>query len=305
VTGGGPRAALLAAALAGLGPGCQSELPSPSPGRRISGTIRYPGTYHQSLVRPALQIAVLTTVPDPNNTRRPHGLAVIETRNLTAVPYEIPNLTPFRYRVVARVIDLAQPKISEHVLPSGGYPDLCTFLEAPEGNVEVAERTPTTGVDIVLHDDGGTTDPCYTTTVGSCPKPGAATLEVRLDLQRSGDQLADPDKLIFAMLKEPTEYPPTRFRLLAASDLAKKGGFPYTLLINDVPPESYIVYACYDVGGNSIMGCGPEDFVSEYMKRVKLPVPAGQITTIRLGLDDGSSELVGTTDPTTRGCPSP
>jgi hypothetical protein len=303
----GVRAAIALAALAALSllaASCQSELPAPPAGRRISGAIRYAGTFHQTLVRPALQIAVLTHVPDPNNTSRPHGLAVIETRQLAIVPYEIPNLTPFRYRLVARVIDLAQPTFSEHLLPSGGYPDLCTFLDAPEGNVEVTEAAPARDVDVTLYDSGGTTDPCFTAAASPCPKAGAGSLEVLLELDRPPGQLAGADQLIFAMLKTPDEFPPTRFRILKATDIASKGGFPYTLIVNDVPPESYIVYACYDVGGNSITGCGPEDFISEYMKRAKLTIEAGKITTIRLGLDGGTSELVGVTDPATRSCPA-
>jgi hypothetical protein len=300
---GAARAVTALAALSLLA--CHSELPAPAVGRRISGAIRYAGTFHQTLIRPALQIAVVTSVPDPSMLRRPHGLAVIETRDLAIVPYEIPNLTPFRYRLVARMIDLAQPSLSEHLLPSGGYPDLCTFLDAPEGNVEVTEAAPTRDVDVNLYDTGGTTDPCFTTAASACPKPGAASLEVLIELARPQDQLKAPDQLIFAMLKQPDEFPPTRFRILMASDIASKGGFPYTLVVNDVPPESYIVYACYDVGGNSITGCGPEDFVSEYMKRAKLPLEGGKITTIRLGLDGGTSELVAITDPATRACPAP
>jgi hypothetical protein len=302
------RPALLAAAVAlAVGATCQTELPSPPAGRRVSGLIRYQGAFHHTLVRPALQIALLTSVPDPNRPQRPHGLAVIETRDLEAVFYQLENIPPFRYRLVARVIDLAQPELSEHVLPSGGYPDLCTFLDAAEGNVAVNEETPTSGVNFTLYDSGGTTDPCFTNPVvgGACPKAGAGTLEVVLELARPPSEVRAPDQLIFAMLKEPTEFPPTRFRLLSAQDLVAKGGFPYTLVINDVPPESYIVYACYDVGGNNIAGCGPMDFVSEYMKRAKLAVAAGKITTVRLGLDDGSSELVSVTGPAARGCPPP
>ncbi len=281
--------------------GCSTELEDPPAGGRITGTIFYSGDFHASLVRPALQIAVVPTVPDPEHPVRPHGLAVIESRQLAAVPYDIPSLLPFRYRVVARMIDLTNPALSEHELPSGGYPDLCTFLDALDNNVEVTAGAPTFGVDVTLYDKGGTTDPCFNTAPDVCPKAGAGTLEVLLELNRDKSQVRAPDQLVFAMLKDPMEFPPTRFRILSAAVLARMG-FPYTLVINDVPPEGYIVYACYDVGGNSITGCGPEDFVSEYMKRAKLTVPAGKVTTIRLGLDGGSSEYVGEADPATRGC---
>jgi hypothetical protein len=267
---------------------CQTELEAPPLGGRISGIIRYAGDFQNTLMRPALQIAVVPSIPDPAKLLRPHGLAVIETRQVAAVPYQIPNLLPYRYRLVARMIDLTQPGLSDNVLPTGGYPDLCTFLDAPENNVVVTAEAPTPNIDVTLYDKGGTTDPCYDTSPEVCPKRGTATIEVLLELNRDRAMIRSPDQLVFAMLKDPSEFPPTRFRILTAAALARTG-FPHTLVINDVPPESYIVYACYDVGGNSITGCAPEDFVSEYMKRAKLPLPAGKITRIRLGLDDATS----------------
>jgi hypothetical protein len=152
------RWGLAAVALLALA-ACQTELTPPPAGGRISGTIRYPGDFHTTLGRPALQIAVVPSVPDPTKPARPHGLAVIETREMAAVPYEIPNLLPFRYRLVARMIDLTQPTLSDHVLPSGGYPDLCTFLDAIENNVVVTAEAPTPNIDVTLYDKGGTTDP--------------------------------------------------------------------------------------------------------------------------------------------------
>jgi hypothetical protein len=273
--------------------GCQTELPVPPAGRAIRGQVRYEG--HVSFEHPALQVAALALVPPPG---RPHAATFID-RPTFPVAYELRNLPPWKYKVVARLFD-TKHMMADDKLPTGGFPDFCSFVGAPEGNVPVLEDLPTTGIDLTLYDGGGATDPCNQGD-DVCPKPASGTLEAVLELARAPADIKAPDQLVFAVVDDPTKIPPTRFRLLPASTIASKG-FPYTIVINDVPPGSYNVYACYDVGGNSLTGCGPEDFSLVYMDSARLPVEAAKVTTIRMSLDRGTSELMKIDDPASRGC---
>jgi hypothetical protein len=273
-------------------------VPAPPAGRAISGHILYQGQVQRSFEHPALQVAALAVVPPPG---RPHGAAFIDRPDLSQpVAYALHNLPPWKYKLVARLFDAAHA-MEDAKLPTGGFPDFCTFVGAPEGNVPVLEDVPTSGIDITLYDDGGAMDPCNRGD-DVCPKPGAGTLEVVLELARATADIKVPDQLVFAVVDDPAKIPPLRFRILPAATLAAKG-FPYTVVVNDVPPGSYNVYACYDVGGNSLTGCGPEDFSLVYMDSMRLPVAAAAITTIRMSLDQGTSALVAVGDPASRGCP--
>jgi hypothetical protein len=200
---------------------------------------------------------------------------------------------------VARLIDGDNPMAPQDTLPTGSFPSFCSLVSSPDGNVEVTAAAPTTGIDIVVYDDGGAADPCNQSATDFCPKAGAGTLSVTLELTRPKEMIKPPDQLVFVILTSEADFP-TRFKLLSAADLA--GGFPYHILINDVPPSSYLVYACYDVGGNNLRGCGPEDFPLFYMDKTKLEVAAQKITSVRMDLDSKTSELVGVEEPADRGC---
>jgi hypothetical protein len=276
---------------------CQN-VPEPAGGRAIRGRVSYRGDAHLRFERPVLQVAALALVPPPG---RPHGVVFIEGPDFSApIPYELLNLAPWRYKIVGRVSDVAHRMIDETKLPTGGYPDFCSFVTGPN-NVEVTADFPATGIDFTLYDGGGAEDPCNRPE-DACPRPGAASLEVVLELERAAEDIKAPDQLVFAALESPTQIPPARFRILPASAIAMKG-FPYTILVNDLPPGAYLVYACYDVGGDSLMGCGPEDFSHTYMDSAYLPVAAGKITKIRMALDKRTSALVTIDEPATRGCP--
>jgi hypothetical protein len=280
---------------------CDSRYPAEMPGRLISGTIRYNGAEHLKLARPIVQLAALALVPPPPG-KQPHGVVFVEPRDFSQpTPYELRHMHPFRYKVVARLVDYANPAPEDAPVPRGGYPDFCTFVSAPEGNVAVIDAAPTTGIDITLYDNGGADDPCGK---GGdvCPKTGAGTLEVQIALDRAREAITAPDQLVFAVLTGPTQAIPTRFRILPASELAAKG-FPHTVVINDVPPGAYIVYACYDVGGNGLMGCGPEDFTAAFTDDNKLAVPDAKITSVRLDLNASMATLLAVDDPPDRGCP--
>jgi hypothetical protein len=62
------------------------------------------------------------------------------------------------------------------------------------------------------------------------------------------------------------------------------------------------VYACYDVNGDNLFGCGPEDFTTTYLDGAKLAVDAGKIAEIRLDLTAHTSALTSVTEPAARGC---
>jgi hypothetical protein len=277
--------------------GCHTELPDPPKGRAISGHISYAGQAHRTFEHPALQIAALALVPPPG---RPHGALFVDEPDFSRpIAYTLRNLPPWKYKVVARVFDAAHV-MDDGKLPTGGFPDFCAFVGGAEGNVPVLDELATTGIDITIYDDGGAKDPCNQGD-DVCPKPAGGTLEAILELQRPQAEIKSPDQIVFAVVDDPTKIPPTRFRLLPASTVAGKG-FPYTVVINDVPPGSYTVYACYDVGGNSLTGCGPEDFSLVYMDMMRMPIAEAKITTIRMSLDKGTSELVKVDEPSARGC---
>jgi hypothetical protein len=302
------RAALLPwLVMAALAGGCSTQLPEPPAGLVIRGEVRYQGQAHLGYTRPAIQVLAFARLPASADDRtRPHALVVLEPASYDApIAYVLGPLPPFRYKVLARVFDLANLDIHYTQLPSGGYPDACKVLEGPTGNVEVTEAAPTTGIDITMYDRGGTTDPCNMQATEVCPQPGTGSLVARLLLDRPIAQVVAPDKLLFAVLKNATDLLPVRFRLLEAPDVAQAGGFPYRVVFNNVPPDSYLAYGCYDVGGDNITSgaCGPMDFATPYMNMGRLDIAAGTITTIELDLGRNTSALTGVEPAAARGCP--
>ena len=138
---------------------CSSNIPGEPEGRRIAGAVRYDGTAHRSLGRPALQIMASIDFPP---SRTPHGLLVLERPGFPgAVDYELTFLPSQGYKVAAQLIDLDKPGADSENLPLGGYPNLCALLVAGDaGMVAVTEDIPATDVDIQLYDNGGLADPC-------------------------------------------------------------------------------------------------------------------------------------------------
>jgi hypothetical protein len=244
-------------------------------------------------------VVALAVVPPPG---RPHAVAFVERPDFSApLPYQLSNLPPFRYKVVARLSDAAAPGQDANTLPTGAYPDFCSLVSMPTGNVAVTDSAPTTGIDVTIYDGGGTTDPCSTPAPSNdvCPEANAGTLITDVLLNRPASMIQAPDQLIFAMLTDPAAFP-TRLRVVPAKDLA--AGFPQRIVFRDVPADNYLVYSCYDVGGNSLLGCGAEDFAFSYMTMQKLAVAAGKITTVELDLTNQASKLVGVEEPAARGC---
>jgi len=280
-----------------LSAACETQVPERPVGGTIQGQIRYMGEGHKKFARPALQLAALALVPPPG---RPHGALFIDRPDFSKpIPYLLRNLPPYRYKVVARLIDGDNAMADTSMQPTGSYPDFCTLTSAGEGPVVVTDTAPTTGIDITLYDDGGAGDPCNRSADDVCPKPGSGTLHVTLDLMRDKEMIKAPDQLVFVILRSPSEFP-TRFKLLPAQELAS--GFPYTIIINDVPPDSYLIYSCYDVGGNNLMKCGPEDFAHFYMDMTKTAVDAGKITSVRMDLAAKTSAPTTVEEPSARGC---
>jgi hypothetical protein len=300
-----PVAALLA--LVGLAASCSTQLPEPPPGLVIRGQVRYLGEVQRSYARPAIQVLALAKLPtSETDMSRPHALVVLEPSSYDApIAYQLGPLPAFRYKVVARIIDLTNLAIPYTQLPSGAYPNACSLLETPTGNVEVTEAAPTTGIDFTIYDRGGAADPCNLVAADVCPPAGAGSLVVRMLLDRPAAQLVAPDMLLFAILKNATDLLPVRFRLLDAADVAKAGGFPYRMVFNNVPPDSYIAYGCYDVGGDNVTSgaCGPTDFAAPYMNMERLAIAAGTITTIELDLGRNASALTSVETSAARGCP--
>jgi hypothetical protein len=303
----GKLAAAASFVLAALTPACSTELPVPPPGLIIRGDVRYMGQAHLGFTRPAIQVLALAMLPTSEaDQQRPHALLVLEPASYEApIAYQLGPLPAFRYKVVARIIDLTDLTIPYTQLPSGAYPNACSLFDSPGGNVEVTEAAPTAGIDITMYDRGGAADPCNLQVADVCPQPDTGTLIVRLLLDRPAAQLVKPDALLFAILKNATDLVPVRFRLLDAPDVAMAGGFPYRMVFNNVPPDSYIAYGCYDVGGDNITSgaCGPMDFATPYMNMERLPIAADTITSIELDLGRTTSALTSVEPKAARGCP--
>jgi len=272
---------------------CDSELPEPPPGGRITGTVRYVGDAHRDLHRPGLQVAAFATFP-PSGP--PHAIAVLEPDDgdLTAVPYELANLAPFDgYRVFARVAELEDPTGGPMDLPLGGYPSFCA-LTRPEGRVTVTVDGPTAGIDIDVYDDGGLDDPCNVPTDDVCPQPGFATLNVEI---RSTRTATDADALLVALFDVFPSMSPAIAFLIPGGEVS----FPEIVRHNAVPPASYpAFYTCLDVGMNNLASlCGSEDaFV---LRTDPIDFPADQIVSLTADLDAGSL-AVSVDPPATFGC---
>jgi hypothetical protein len=289
-------ASLLALALLG----CENHLPDPPVGGMIRGQLRYGGVAHQQFTRPAVQIAALAMLPPPSGAR-PHGLQVIENPDFSRpIDYQLANLPEFSYKVVALIADVADPQADQSKLPTGAYPNMCALVTSPQANVPVSATGPTTNIDISVYDSGGAQDPCNKPKDNACPVAGASSLVMVLSLARGQELIVKPDQLIVAVLTDPMAFP-TRFKLLPANELAS--GFPYAMIFNDLPAGEYIVYACYDVNGDNLLGCGPQDFSANYMGGAKLNVPAGKIIQVHMDLDTQATGLDSIEEPAARGCP--
>ena len=279
---------------------CSDQVPAVASGNRISGHVRYGGTAFQGMSRPAVRIAVAYDFPPSS---QPYGLLTIERVNLaaelasTGVPYEMAWLSPFAYKVYGQLIDVDMPGTDATLLPAGGYPDFCTLSRAGEGMVTVTEAAPATGVDFVLYDGAGATDPCSAATI--CPGPGKSTMSLTV---LSAQAPTASDQLRVALFQSWPSTTPASIRLVPGSGLS----FPHVVADNGLAPGDYaLLYACLDIGSNAGLGmCTSEDFDAVYEPPAPaLSFPADKIVNLVADLDLGTISVTSITEPSTAGCP--
>jgi len=272
---------------------CSNQLVPAPAGGRISGTVYYSGQANQTYARPGLVVSAFRTYP-PSGP--PYAFATLDMPpGTTAMAYALRNLPAGPFRVVAMVQDLAAPAITGLTdNPTGGYPNVCA-LTTSAADVTVMTEVPVSGIDITVYDRGGSDDPCHLDKA-TCPPAGSAALLIEVV---SATPLAAPDDLIYGLFTGPNSAP-VDFLSLAAADVP---AFPYTMIRRDLPPGSYLVDVCRDVGGNSPRGCGAGDIDLYYLDKTLLPLAADTITRVRFDMDALTTSLTSVTTSAAEGCP--
>ena len=297
ITATSAQTRLLMATLLSLYLGGCTDIPAPAAGGRILGTISYRGTAHQTMKRPAVRVMVVVDFPP---SAGPLGFQIIEAGEQptfpTRVSYELRGIAPYVYKVVAQLVDLADPNAAATVLPLGGYPDFCSLLDPGKGWVPVTQVAPASNIDFTLYDNAGTEDPCNAST-SICPQPGHATLNLSVQSTKAPTAA---DRLIFALFSTFPSTTPSRTRIVLGSQLA----FPQTLLDDAIEPGSYAaMYVCFDVGGNSGTGlCTAEDAFLLATPLPPMDFPVGMISRFSVDLDAHTLSAQGVDDPATLGC---
>ena len=277
--------------------GC-TDIPAATVGGRILGKISYQGTAHQTMKRPAVRVMVVVDFPPSSG---PLGFQIIERGEQPNFPaqvsYELLGIVPYQYKVVAQLVDLAEPEAAATQLPLGGYPNFCALLAPDQGWVVVRDDAPVTGADFSLYDNAGTTDPCNTST-SVCPQAGRATMNLVVQSARTPVSV---DRVIVALFANFPSTATTSTRLVPGDQLA----FPQTILDDSIPPGSYAaLYVCFDVGGNSGTGlCTGEDAYVLDVPPSPIVFPADKIVNLVADLDAHSVTVQSIDEPATRGCP--
>jgi hypothetical protein len=287
------QARVLLGLLGALVASCGTNIPDPTAGERVSGTLTYTGTAQLSMVRPAARVLLLVDFPPSSS---PIAMLNIERPDFSQpVPYEVAWVSPGQYKIVAQLTDLSSPDTDVTTLPAGGYPDFCTLSRPDQGFVKISADVPVKNVDITLYDLAGQTDPCNAPTT-VCPLPGKATVSV---VVRSSHVPTPADSLVFALFSKFPSTSPASSRKILGQDLT----FPETIIDNKLAPGTYAaLYACFDVGSNSGMGlCTSED---AYVLDMGTPIPlvADQITNVAVDLDTSTLTVVGIDSPAAHGC---
>jgi hypothetical protein len=294
-----PRSRYLAlSALAALlvgGPACDDDRPSVSQGGVIEGRVFYEGQTYPALSRPALQVAAFGTFP-PGGP--PHAARVIENPVFgdDGVPYRLSGLPVYdKFFVVGQIIDLDDP--ANTTAPAGSYPDFCQLSE-PTGTVAVTEDAPTTGIDFTLYGSGGAEDPCAVVT-DACPEAGRGSLVIEARANVAAGDIGASDTAVIALF---TSFPgaPALFRVVPSADLE----FPLTVILPNVVPNDYVVYVCYDRGGDNSQGlCDEtEDTFAFYDMQNKVSFAEATIVQLGLDLETGDSNPAKVTTAAEAGC---
>jgi len=278
---------------------CDSEYPPIAKGGRIAGTIRYQGTSLGSMTSPALRMSAAIAFPPVG---QPHAIQIANPPDLVSaltgegLPYELPWLPAYRYKVTAQLVDLDHPTLDYSSLPLGGYPDFCSLSRPNEGLVMVTEDAPSTGKDFVVYDQAGTGDPC---TEALCPKPGKAAMRM---IVKSSRLPTANDRLRVVLFQTEAQAIPSTLRIVPGNELA----FPKVITDNTLTPGSYVLAdACLDIGANSGLGkCTQEDFEAAYNPPAPpIAFPADRIVMLTADLDAQTLTVEGIEPTEALGCP--
>jgi hypothetical protein len=286
-----PRAAPLLLAVCCA---CASEYPPPAADTGVRGLVSYGGTAGADYVAPGVQVAAFPTFP-PSGP--PFALDTVEDPVFDRGPvaYELLHLPARRYYVVAQFVDLrAEMDLSA---PAGSHPDACA-LEASTGSIEVRAGEVTSGIDIVIHDGAGSSDPCHAA-ASVCPRPGKSSLVLEVSAALAPEDVTSDDQLVLGLFAAwPPTGPPVWFRLLTSGIV-----FPVQSIGNDLTPGQYAVYACLDRGKNHLTQvCGDEDSWVVHGAGALVDFPADRIVRIQLDLTAGTSTAPTVEDPAQHGC---
>ena len=259
---------------------CDPELPDDEPTGSVRGSVTYDGTAHEAFARPALSVAAFFAWPPQ---APPNSMVMIETDELPGtVDYELRDLAPHDYFVVAQVIDLDdQGAVS---VPTGSFPNFCALTEA-DGTVTVRESDAVESVDITVYDSAGADDPCGADTT-SCPGDGQATMRLTLNADVSNAPIESADVVSVGLFETwPPNAPPVVFSLVTSDNIE----FPLSVVVTTVPAGDLYAYACLDRGGdNSFETCSDDPWAVQG-GGTPVTFDAGKIVTLEFDLDAGSS----------------
>lgn len=276
--------------------GCSDDFPPANEGHRIRGTVAFEGVVPDDFEVPAVVLAAFQEFPPVNASS---SVVAIESPDFAAGPvaYELRDMPAGDYYVLAQIKDLNEAAQADD--PLGAYPSFCALTEEPSGPVTVTTDAPTDGVDIMVYDQAGFADPCTAAWSTLCPTEGNATLELALT---SSITPADPDQMVIALFDtSPPEGFPRRFRQFTAAEVME---FPFTFLDSNIPPGTYAITLCYDVGGDDLtMGqCGDEDVSGTVDDGALVTFEAGKVVTVDWNLDDLSHPPPRTLDASELAC---
>ena len=261
---------------------CGSDYPEALPGRSIQGAVGYDGQAHLSMDKPALAIYAFSSWPPAGP---PHASRLYESPDFSSggMAYELPNLDPYDYLILAQLQDLADEDGTAPV--AGGYPDFCSFAYSP---VTVANHV-ATDIDFELFDESGSADPCTDPAQQANPDPGKAALAVQVIAPGMNFQAESSDKLYLILFSAwPVTGPPLGFTQLTGAGV----DFPVTMINNRVEPGSYALLVCLDLGGNNMMCDGIDDLQVLHDDGSLTSFAEGQILSLRMNLVSGESELI-------------
>ncbi len=130
---------------------CDSSYPTEAVGGMVRGTLFYDGAHLSSMNHPSAGVYAFARMPPVGP---PHGVLLID-QPAFPVSYELSNLEPWSYFVVAQLIDLKPDAQSDTATPrclASGMP--------PLNPVRIRKDTAIEDIDLTLEDADGSDPTC-------------------------------------------------------------------------------------------------------------------------------------------------